>query len=86
MARELEEELGVEDAEIGAEIFRTRHAYEEMPEAIELIFFAVKAPLRAVRNNEFETIEWRAPEELLGLDFLAADREFVRKLARREIG
>ena len=56
-----------------------------MSEAIELIFFAVDVEAAAVRNIVFEGMEWRRPETLVELNFLPADREFVGKLARREI-
>jgi 8-oxo-dGTP diphosphatase len=83
LARELREELGVE-AVVGAEIFRTQHRYTEMSEEIELMFFVVTVEA-AVRNIVFERIEWRTPETFGELNFLPADREFVSKLARREI-
>jgi len=82
LARELREELGVE-ALVGAEVFRTRHLYAEMSEAIELIFFAVVVEAAEVRNIVFEKMEWRGRETLGELNFLPADREFVEKLARR---
>jgi 8-oxo-dGTP diphosphatase len=84
LARELREELGVE-AVVGAELFRTRHRYAEMSEEIELIFFSVVVQAAAVRNIVFERIEWWAAEALSELNFLPADREFVSKLARRQI-
>ena len=84
LARELREELGVEAA-VGAEVFRTRHRYAEMSEAVELIFFAVVVEAAEVRNIVFEKMEWRGREALAELNFLPADREFVAKLARREI-
>jgi len=84
LARELREELGVE-ARVGEEVFRTRHRYAEMREEIELIFFAAAVERAAVRNIVFERMEWRAVETLEELNFLPADREFVGKLARREI-
>jgi 8-oxo-dGTP diphosphatase len=82
LMRELHEELGVE-ARVGEEVFRTRHRYAEM--GIELIFFAASVEPAAIRNNVFESMEWRAVETLVELNFLPADREFVGKLARREI-
>jgi 8-oxo-dGTP diphosphatase len=85
LARELMEELGVE-ARVGGEVFRTRHRYAEMREEIELIFFAAAVEPAAVRNIVFERMEWRAVENLSELNFLPADREFVGKLGRREIG
>jgi 8-oxo-dGTP diphosphatase len=84
LQRELTEELGV-DAEVGEELFRTQHRYAELSEPIELIFLAAKAEAGAMRNVVFESMEWRTPEKLPELDFLPADREFVEKLARREI-
>jgi 8-oxo-dGTP diphosphatase len=84
LARELQEELRVE-ARVGEEVFRTRHRYAEMSEDIELIFFAATVEAAAVRNVVFERMEWRSVETLAELNFLPADREFVGKLARREI-
>jgi 8-oxo-dGTP diphosphatase len=84
LARELLEELEVE-ARVGEEVFRTRHRYAEMSEEIELIFFSAAVEPTAIRNIVFESMEWRAPETLSELNFLPADREFVGKLARREI-
>ena len=81
----MREELGVE-AQVGAEIFRTRHRYLEMSEEIELIFFSVVVEAAAVRNRVFERMEWRGRETLAELNFLPADQEFVGKLARLEIG
>jgi len=80
LSRELAEELGV-TARIGREVYRTRHHYPEMPEPIELIFFAASAPPAEIRNLIFEQIEWRAPTSLLELNFVAADRELIEKLA-----
>jgi len=84
LVRELREELGVE-AVVGAEVYRTTHRYAEISEAIELRFFAVDVEAAAVRNIVVESMEWRKPETLEELNFLPADREFVGKLARREI-
>jgi 8-oxo-dGTP diphosphatase len=81
LARELQEELGVV-ARIGPEIYRTRHQYSEMGEAIDLIFFEATVAPGDIRNQAFETMEWRSPETLRELNFLPADREFVAKLAR----
>lgn len=81
LARELQEELGVV-ARIGPEIYRTRHQYSELGEAIDLIFFEATVAPGDIRNQAFETMEWRSPETLRELNFLPADREFVAKLAR----
>lgn len=84
LARELREELGVA-AEIGAEVYRTRHVYKEMMEPLELIFFAaIIAPLE-IRNLVFERTEWREPKKLPELNFLPADKELIEKLAAGDI-
>jgi 8-oxo-dGTP diphosphatase len=80
LARELREELGVE-ARIGAEVYRSLHQYAEMPEPIELIFFAASADPLQMRNLIFEKVEWRTPASLAELDFLPADRELIAKIA-----
>jgi 8-oxo-dGTP diphosphatase len=80
LARELREELGV-TAQIGREVYRTRHQYAEMSEPIELIFFVANANPSEMRNRVFENIEWRTPESLCELKFLPADRELIEMLA-----
>ena len=80
LARELREELGVE-AKIGREVYRTKYSYAEMREPIELIFFAASAMPGEIENKEFEQIAWRMPESLPELNFLAADRELIERLA-----
>jgi 8-oxo-dGTP diphosphatase len=82
LARELQEELGVA-AQIGPEIFRTRHQYSELGEAIDLIFFSATLAPADIRNQAFETMEWRRPQTLHELNFLPADREFVAMLSRK---
>jgi 8-oxo-dGTP diphosphatase len=79
LARELEEELGT-TAAIGAERFRTTHRYAELSEPIELTFFSALLNPESIRNLAFETMEWRAPESLIELNFLPADRDFVAML------
>jgi 8-oxo-dGTP diphosphatase len=82
LARELREELGAE-AEIGAELFRTTHRYAELSEPIQLTFFSASSNPDMIRNLVFEAMEWRAPETLLELNFLPADLEFIKVLARK---
>jgi 8-oxo-dGTP diphosphatase len=84
LERELNEELGVH-AKIGKEILRTRHQYEQMREAVELIFFEARIESSEVENRIFEKIEWVEPEKLPKMDFLEADRELIEKLATHEI-
>jgi 8-oxo-dGTP diphosphatase len=80
LERELREELGI-TARIGPEVYRTRHKYAEMPEAIELIFFACGIEGGEIKNLDFEQIAWREPRDLPAMDFLAADREVIEMLA-----
>jgi len=80
LARELREELGVEAA-IGREVYRTQHRYPELPEEIDLRFFTVELAGEP-SNLAFDRIEWAAPDGLANYDFLPADRELVRWLAR----
>jgi len=80
LERELREEMRAE-AQIGREIYRTRHEYPEMRGPIELIFFRATLDPAQIQNLAFETMEWRAPSELAALDFLPADRELIELLA-----
>ncbi|MGH9718441.1 MAG: (deoxy)nucleoside triphosphate pyrophosphohydrolase [Candidatus Acidiferrales bacterium] len=79
LARELREELNV-SAEVGAEVYRARHHYPEMPEAVEVVFFTAKVAAQKIENRVFERLEWRAPETLGELEFLAADRGLIERL------
>ena len=79
LIRELREELGV-NAQIDREVYRTRHRYAEMPDALELIFFSARADPAAIKNAQFEQLQWRDARSLLELDFLPADRELIALL------
>jgi 8-oxo-dGTP diphosphatase len=79
LARELKEELDVE-AHVGAEMYRTRHKYAELAREIELVFFSVRANKSAMRNLAFQEMRWVEPGDLLKLDFLPADRDFIATL------
>lgn len=80
LAREVEEELGTR-ATIGSEVYRTKHRYAELSDAIELIFFSAQLDPKHVRNLVFEEILWRYPSSLPELNFLPADKELIEKLA-----
>jgi 8-oxo-dGTP diphosphatase len=80
LARELNEELGVE-APVGPEVYRTKFHYREMQNTTEIVFFAASARPEDVQNLAFERLEWRPPQSLGELDFLPADRELVGQLA-----
>lgn len=84
LARELREELDIE-ALIGEEVFRTRHTYQKTSEPLELIFFRADADPRSMKPLTFEQMRWLSPAELSSLEFLPADREFVRRLVQGEI-
>ena len=76
LERELLEELKV-SATIGREVYRVRHQYAEMSEPVEVVFFAAEVAPDKVRNCVFEMIEWRPPDALSELRFLAADRGLI---------
>ncbi len=84
LARELREELGV-TVSIGPEVHRLQHQYASTGVPFELVFFAASARPEEIQNLEFERIEWRELKSLPELDFLAADRDLVAKLASGEI-
>jgi 8-oxo-dGTP diphosphatase len=76
LARELEEELDIQDA-AGAEIARYPYTYPGK-NAIELIFFRVTGYRGEPRNVIFHDLRWAPLAELPALDFVAGDLEFLR--------
>lgn len=81
LTRELREELGV-SATIGAEVYRTRHRYKELPDDLLLIFFRAAIEDSALLQNlQFEKHEWADPSLLQNYDFLPADKVLVELLA-----
>ena len=81
LAREVLEELGV-PAIIGTEFQRVQHKYPDKKEPIQLIFLWAQIAAGSERNLQFEQVLWAAPSELESFDFLEADRDIVRRLAR----
>ncbi len=79
LARELDEELGIE-ARIGSRITRMRHTYRS-GSAVDLQFFAVHEFSGEITNRIFNDLRWCKLTDLPGYDFLAADRTLVRDLA-----
>ncbi len=79
LARELDEELGIE-AKIGSRITRTRHTYRS-GSAVDLQFFAVHEFDGEITNRIFNDLRWCELGDLPNYDFLAADRNLVRDLA-----
>jgi 8-oxo-dGTP diphosphatase len=85
LRRELREELGIM-AEIGEELWRTRHRYPER-EPVDVHFLAVMAFSGEVGGDDhFAEVRWQALERLADLDFLEADHEFVGELTKRGTG
>jgi 8-oxo-dGTP diphosphatase len=83
LERELHEELGIE-AEAGPELCRVDHAYDGGSE-VRLVFFRVRAYRGTPMNFAFAQIAWVRPGDLRPEDFLAADRELVRRLRDGEV-
>jgi 8-oxo-dGTP diphosphatase len=82
LARELEEELGVQ-ATIGPEIVRYEYRYPRS-RPILLIFYRVADYQGTPHNRVFERIAWEEPARLADYDFLDGDADFIRRLARGE--
>ena len=83
LRRELQEELAI-DAEIGRELWRTRHQYPGR-EALELRLFLVAAYRGALVNRAFAQIRWVPLGALSTFDFLEADRKFIERLDHGEL-
>jgi 8-oxo-dGTP diphosphatase len=78
LRRELEEELGIE-AEIGDEVERITHTYEDGG-AVELRFYVVRNFTREIENRIFRDVQWVPRAKLADYDFLEADAPLVRQL------
>jgi len=83
LRRELEEELGIL-ATIGDEVRRIQHEYPNGG-MVELRFFVVREYTREIENRIFRDIQWIAPQDLTGYDFLEADFALVKELAAGRI-
>jgi mutator protein MutT len=83
LRRELGEELGIE-AEIGAELYRTRHTYPEAF-AVELIFYHVRTLRGLLHNQAFEQVGWEPPARLPTFDFLEGDAELIALLSQHKL-
>jgi 8-oxo-dGTP diphosphatase len=83
LKRELEEELGI-DAEIGAEVARIEHHYKNGG-IVDLRFYQVRRYSGEMRNIIFKQIRWVNPRSLSRYDFLAADKDIIRKLAAGDL-
>jgi 8-oxo-dGTP diphosphatase len=83
LRRELDEELGI-DARIGEEVARIRHEYKS-GSAVELRFYVVHQYKGEIENRIFRDIRWAKRSELPSYDFLEADLELVRDLAKGKV-
>jgi 8-oxo-dGTP diphosphatase len=79
LARELQEELGIE-ARIGQKVTHIRHNYRHGG-AVDLQFFAVREFNGELENRIFAQVKWTRLEDLPEYDFLPADRGLIRDLA-----
>ena len=84
LRRELWEELGVV-ADIGAELYSTRHDYPKVAYSVQLLFHHVTRIGGEPRNYAFQQMRWAEPAQLPALDFLAGDAELIDLLNRGEI-
>jgi 8-oxo-dGTP diphosphatase len=83
LRRELEEELGI-DAKIGEEVTRIRHTYKSGG-SVELRFYAVHEYRGEIENRIFRDVQWTDRKRLPTFDFLDADLELVKDLAKGKI-
>ena len=79
LARELQEELGIE-ATVGDRIATLRHTYRNGG-AIEIQFFRVLEFSGEMENRIFQQMQWSPLTALPNFDFLAADLNLIRDLA-----
>ena len=79
IARELQEELGIE-AEIGEEIERYDFRYYTGA-LTRLIFYRVTQFRGELQNLDFAQIRWEQRANLPSFDFLEGDIDFVKRLA-----
>ena len=77
VVRELDEELAIRAADI-SEITRYRYSYPGKS-PIELIFYRVGSYQGDVTNRIFHDLRWEAAGQLLQLDFLDGDRDFIHR-------
>jgi len=83
LVRELDEELGIV-ATIGEKVTTVQHHYKKGG-AVELHFYRVLEFRGELDNRIFAQIRWVDRRNLPRFDFLDADRDFVRQLARGQL-
>lgn len=80
LTRELREELGV-DADVGALLFQTSHAYDDRTIALSFYSCSLRATPRPLLGQK---MRWVARAELVTLGFPPADEELIRRLTERD--
>lgn len=83
LARELNEELGIE-ATIGRRAARIRHKYRNGG-VVDLQFFVVEVFTGAIENRIFNDVRWSRLEDLPSFDFLAADLGLIQDLSEGKL-
>ena len=83
LRRELEEELGIL-ATIDQKVASLQHQYKNGG-AVELHFYRVRRFQGEMENKIFEEIRWVNRRDLPSFDFLAADHDIVRQLAKGKL-
>jgi 8-oxo-dGTP diphosphatase len=83
LRRELDEELGIQ-ARIEQEVARICHAYKNGG-SVELRFYLVREYEGEVENRIFRDVQWARRRDLPSYDFLEADRDLVKDLARGKL-
>lgn len=83
LRRELEEELGI-SAAIGEKVTSLQHHYKNGG-AVELHFYRVPSYQGEMQNRIFAQVRWVKRRDLPSFDFLAADRDLVRQIAKGEL-
>lgn len=84
LSRELREELGVTLTKC-AEIGRVRHQYANIPDQLEIRFYAAAFAEEEITPLCFERVAWVLPRELVDYDFLAANAALIAQLATGRI-
>ena len=81
--RELQEELGI-SAVVGEKVTSLQHHYRKGG-AVELHFYRVDEFEGELENKIFKQIRWVDRHDLPRFDFLDADRDLVRQIAKGKI-
>ena len=84
LSRELREELGVTLTKC-AEIGRVHHRYANIPDQLEIRFYAAAFAEPEISPLCFEQIAWVLPRELGDYDFLAANAPLIADIATGRI-